>query len=229
MGPRSLLLPLLLVTSLWWRQVGGDTTPSPLASPAADVPLTFLGCPCVSACGLGWGGTEWSNLHLRAWCYTSLPNEVPPANTTLCMVSFDAASHRYWDFCVVTVVPGGPPRTQLHTFTDLVTAMVVSSVVTCSALYCVGGCIASALTSPRRTALWLPLAAMLAGACQGVCVGAPFAVILSFLFLSIPYAVDVEVAVAIGCAIALLVGYWGVGRHYKRADAPHPAELYGGG
>ena len=192
----------------------GATLLSHQISPALATDYTTDGCPCYGDCARTIDG------FFTPWCYTS-PTD-PPSDGTYCG-KFSSTRRAYWAECIVNVT-GVSEHYFLTTFNDMTTVMLVSSTALCGALYCIAGCIASLLTSPQRTVLWLPLASMMLGACQGFFIGAPFAVILSFLYLSIPYAIDFQVAVSLGLAVAVMVVYLGMGRHHKPFEAPHASE-----
>ena len=180
--------------------------------------VTVEGCPCLSDCARTIDG------FLTAWCYTTLAD--PPALDTgesYCG-KWSSSRRAYWSECIVNVT-GANEHYFLTTFQDMATVMAVSSTAICATLYCLAGCIASFLTSPQKTVYWLPLASAFLGGCQGFFIGAPFAVILSFLYLSIPYAIDFEVTVSLGIAVAVLVVYLGMGRHHKPHEAPHASEF----
>jgi hypothetical protein len=191
----------------------GASVAALMAAPAsADV--TTDGCECLGECKRTLDG------FLVAWCYTSVVDP-PPGNYC---GKFSASRNAYWAECVVNVTSTNSGH-YLTTFNEMVQVMAVSTTALCGILFGVAGCIASVLTSPRKTALWLPVVSAALGAFQGFFVGAPFAVFVAFLYLSIPYAIDFAVALNLGVAVALLVVYMGLGRHHRPFDAPHPAEL----
>lgn len=188
--------------------------PPPAAAQSGAV--TVDGCACVGDCKRTLDG------FLYSWCYTS---GVDPPPGVYCG-RFSPSRRAWWAECEVNVTgaDGGSVAPHLTTFPAMATTMTVATVATCGVLYCAAGCAASLLISPRRTLLWLPWLAMTLGVCQGLSVGAPFAVIVAFLYLSLPYAIGFDVAVSLGTAVAVLVAYWGLGRHYKPVEPPHASE-----
>ena len=187
---------------------------------AAGGALTLDGCPCVGECARTIDG------FLVAWCYTSPPSPpltVPPA---FCG-KYSASRRAYWAECVVNVTGAGlgGAAHPVTTFHEMASIMTLSAVALCGALMGAAGVVAAALTSPRRALLWLPCASLVLGGCQGFCVGAPLAVVLAFLYLSIPYAIDYEVAVGLGVVVGLLVVYGSLGRHGRAYAAPHACEF----
>ena len=61
--------------------------------------------------------------------------------------------------------------------------------------------------------------------CQALFVAAVFAACIAFLYLSMPYALELPVAVALGVACALMLLYASLGRQYARARPLHPSEF----
>lgn len=182
----------------------------------AYVSLTVDGCECLGDCARTIDG------FLTPWCYTS-STDPPPGQYC---GKYSQSRRAYWAECVPNVNISGTTQTRyVTTFSEMSSVMTISSTAICGALYGIAGCVASMLTSPKRTLYWLPFASLLLGACQGFFVGAPFAVILSFLYLSIPYAIDWDVAVALGTALAVLVVYASLGRHQKPFEPPHASEF----
>lgn len=203
---RTLLLLSTLATILWQAR--------------ADESHTVEGCPCQSACSRT---LDYPDV---PWCYTSpVPTDLTDnASLANCGRYYSQKKHAYWDACVVNTTNVGQHTQTLDTLSGMWATMTVATTASCAAAYCIAGCIASGLISTKRTLLWLPGTALVLGACHGFGIGAVFAVIVSFMFLSIPYAVDFTTIVALGCGLAVLIVYSGLGRHYDRFVAPHTAE-----
>ena len=102
--------------------------------------------------------------------------------------------------------------------------ITASTVAATSGVYAVAGCAATLLTSPQRTFYWLPCISALFGACHGVIVGDITAAVLAFLYLSIPYALDVSVAISLGLAVALFLTYSALGRQRQPPFSMHASE-----
>ena len=77
--------------------------------------------------------------------------------------------------------------------------------------------------------VWLPGLAAALGAGHGLVVGAVVAALISLLYLSVPYAIDLRLALAMGVGVAALLGFGALGRHSRKAgeggDALHASEL----
>jgi Putative transmembrane protein 170 len=175
------------------------------------------GCLCLSTCE-----RSLASLTLPA-CETSPKN--PPANATSYCGYYSSVLSVYIDTCIPNVTSSNPQVFFLDSFNQIWTYTTVSVTAGCAAVYAVAGCIASCLTSPKRTFLWLPGTALLFGACQGFVVGSIFAIVMSFMYLSMPYAIESRVAIALGLGLALLLVYSALGRQYQRFSAPHASEF----
>jgi hypothetical protein len=185
---------------------------------AAAGARTLDGCPCVGECARTIDG------FLTPWCYTS-PSPPEPPPQAYCG-KYSSTRRAYWAECAANVTGSGGfvASHPVTTFSELAGVMATSAVALCAALMGAAGVVAAALTSPRRALPWLPCAALALGGCQGVCVGGPIAAILAFLYLSIPYAIDYEVAVGLGVVVGLLAVYASLGRHARAHAAPHACE-----
>jgi hypothetical protein len=86
------------------------------------------------------------------------------------------------------------------------------------------GAIAACLTSPSKTMFVLPAAAGSLGLCYGFLAGGIFAVLISYYYLVLPYAIDLNVAVSLGGAFGLMLVYAATGRQHKRFEPPHASE-----
>ncbi len=118
---------------------------------------------------------------------------------------------------------------QLINFRGMWGYMTTSTVASLALLYGAMGCAASLRTSPRSTLAWLPGLAALLGACQGLAVGSVFAMLVSFVYLSIPYAIDVRVAVSLGLGLAVVLAYAALGRHHNATGIKARAGEVGNG
>jgi hypothetical protein len=127
---------------------------------------------------------------------------------------FSVSRLRYWDECTLVNTTGSTPVITLTTFESMWTYMTISTVGFTVLVYGTLGCAAAALTSARRSTafLWLPAAAACVGGCQAFVVGAIFASIVSFMYLSMPYAIDDRVAVSMGLGLGLILVYASLGR-----------------
>ena len=176
------------------------------------------GCPCLGACA------RTIDIPTSPWCFTSpVPTDDTPNNTALYCGSYDPDRVAYRDYCVVNTTGAATVRT-IDNLPELWATMTVSTTLAVAAAYGIAACAASILISTKRTIWWLPISAIGMGAAQGFSVGAVFAVIVSFLFMAIPYAVEWSTVVALGIGLACLIVYSGMGRHYSVVVAPAAAE-----
>lgn len=120
----------------------------------------------------------------------------------------------WWEECTVNVTSIAP-HVYLTSFESLWATITVSATATCAVTYLIAGIIASCLTSPRKTFYWLPLVATLLGGLHGFIAGATFAAITSFMYMSLPYAVDNTVAISLGVGLAVVLTYAALGRQYN--------------
>ena len=177
--------------------------------------ITTSGCPCVTPC------TRTIDSLAQPWCQTSAS---PVAASALgCGPSYSPTLQAYWDYCQLNIT-STPSDVVLTTFPEMWSAMTISTVAAMSGVYAVAGCTATMLTSPQRTIYWLPCFSAMIGAFHGIFVGGISAMILAFLYLSIPYALDSSVAVSLGLAVAVFVTYSALGRHRRPALAMHASE-----
>ena len=80
---------------------------------------------------------------------------------------------------------------------------MVTCVGTVAAVYGAAGALAARGSStPLKVILWAPAAGAVLGALHGLVVGAPFAALLAFFYMALPYAIDVSVAISLGLALA---------------------------
>lgn len=203
-GSGNVVVLLLCMTNVW-----------------ADVSYTIGGCECFGLC------ERTIDSPFVAWCSTTPPiAEQPAANLTCPTAAYSRLRGAYWEPCVQNItgyLPG--ERIYLTTFRSMWSYMLVSAVATSTIAYCLMGCSASILTSPKRTLLWLPAVSGLMGAGQGFLIGAPAAACLSFIYLTMPYAIERWVAVALGVGLAILASYTALGRTHGRKNRVHASEM----
>lgn len=201
--------PLLLALALF----------SFLRHAVAVTSYTKGGCECVGAC------ERTIDSPFITWCTTS-PSVPESQNSTCLTASYSRSRGAYWEVCVqnTTGIQVGE-RVYLTTFKGMWGYMTVSAVGASAVAYCLMGCAASVLTSPKRTLLWLPLLAGFIGAGQGLLLGATLSACLSFLYLTLPYAIPVEVGVALGLAVALIASYSALGRTHGKRTFVHGSEM----
>jgi hypothetical protein len=191
---------------------------------------TKLGCPCKGSC------ERTVDSPFQPWCYTSDrpapaptvpvagPGGVVPSSEPHPCGKYSVTREAYWAPCTTVVqAETGPVSLQLTTFTSMWTYMKISTVAATTAAHFVLGCAAAAVTG--KSLLWLPSFTAFLGFCHAFFVGSVFSAAIAFLYLSVPYAVDVRVAVAMGCGLAVLLTYSALGRHHKGAPPPHASEL----
>ena len=184
--------------------------------------LSLHGCACSAACA------RTVDSPLKPWCPTS-------GNVSAtCGLGFSVAYNTLWDWCSVdtNATGAGGAAPQLETFREMWSVMTASAVTALAGVYLVAGCAAAALATGWPPApdgealllwLWLPGLAALLGSCHAMLVGAVLAALLSLLYLSVPYAIDVRVAVAMGVGIAALLAFGALGRHARKSEGGEPA------
>ena len=188
-----------------------------LPAPAAAADVTLGGCECEGDC------TRTINFDslTSPWCYTAAPGP----NTSCTTARYSATTQRYWDYCSVNATSTST-TVQLTTLSSMWATMTFSTAAALAAVYGVAGCGAAALASAksRRAIWWVPAAALAFGACQGLLVGGLFAVIVSLMYLSIPSALDLSVAISLGLGLASLLVFASLGRHHQPLVPPHASE-----
>ena len=181
-----------------------------LARARAEVAIPS-GCLCLTAC------ERTIDSPFVPWCVTSRKQT---ANATdACGSTWSTSRAAYWSPCAVNATSAadgaaaGPSR-PLTTFFAMWSYICSAAVAGVAAPYAAAGLFAAArgARAPLKALLWVPAAAALAGAAHGLLVGAPLAALLALLYLSLPYAIDATVAVALGLAIAALAVFVAVGR-----------------
>jgi hypothetical protein len=174
------------------------------------------GCTCVSACG-------YSPATLAPWCQTSTS---PPAANATCGF-FSSPDDYFWDYCTQNTTSSAQSAALLRDFSSMWTAVAVPAVAVATVAAAAAGCAAVAHAAPPRAALlWaLPAAAALIGGCHALFVAAAVAAILAFFYLSMPYALELSVAVALGVALGLLLVYASLGRQHAEKHTRHPSEF----
>lgn len=183
---------------------------------------TTHGCLCFGVC------ERTIDSPFVPWC-TTTPSQDEGARgnvTAACaFAAYSPSRHAYWEACVQNVSGVAPTATvPLTTFEAIWTTMTGAAVAGTALAYALMGCAASLLTAPRRTLWWLPEAAALFGAAQGLVVGGAFSAVLAFLYLSFPTAIDRSVALALGLAMALLLSYGALGRTFAKPPAVHGSD-----
>ena len=129
-----------------------------------------------------------------------------------CDSEYSTSRAAYWQICTVNVTGASAARTDtfvfpLTTFSLMFFYIALPAAVGVAVAYGVVGFVAAlrGSTTPLKTTLWLPAAAAAIGSLHGILVGAPVAALLSLLYLSLPYAIDASVAIALGLSVAALV------------------------
>lgn len=203
----------MLVAGYLLHAVAGDEAPTTYSK---------TGCVCLGNCD------RTIDSPFTPWCYTSDHGiTVMPDNGQQFCGRYSLARQAFWDECSINVTTGGGGDTgslHLSTFQDMWSYMTIAATAATAAGYCIMGCIASVVTSPRRTLWWLPISAATLGGCHGFLIGSIFAAIVSFMYLSMPYAINVNVAVSLGMGVAVMLTYGGLGRYSRKAAAPHASE-----
>jgi hypothetical protein len=185
---------------------------------AADDSYTEGGCLCLGSCA------RTIDSLTDPWCAVS-PSPVEQSYNNTCLTAkYSQSRSEFWDFCTPNVTSNETPGPTLTTLGGMWSVITASTTTAVAAVYGLAGCAAASLTSTRRAFLWLPLLALLYGAAESFFVGSVFALIVSFLYLSIPWALDLQTAIALGFGLAALLVYTGLGRHYQSTPPPHPAE-----
>lgn len=157
-----------------------------------------------------------------AWCQTSVFD--PPknsANFTNCGSAFSTSRNYWWDSCVENITAS--TSYYLTDFESMWTTITVSSTGTVATAYLIAGILASFMTATRFL-LWLPLVSAIIGGVLGFIIGSTFAVAISFLYLSIPYAIDFATAILLGVSLGLFLVYSSFGRQFGRYDTLHASE-----
>lgn len=208
-----LLLILLLSLS---SPADAQSTSGSGSSTTANFGTSTLGCQCVEECGRTID--KWD----EAWCPTSEVN--PPANYTGCGY-WSPQLDLFWDTCVPVINGTSGDSVLLKTFPAMWTSITVSAVGTAASCFFLMGLVASGCISPGKTLVWLPFITALIGSCHALFVSAIFATILSFLYLSMPYAIDLSDGISFGVVLALLLVYASLGRQHAKMRPPHPSEF----
>lgn len=199
------------------------------------------GCKCMGSC------ERTVDSPFRPWCYTSdrgIPAPITDSsssssstrtNTTLVYCGrYSVSRQAYWDECIIVNSTGTIDQVvQLQTFEEMWSYMTISVVGSMALMYTCIGCVSLCWVTPGSgLAVLLPLSAGLFGACQGFFIGAMFAAIVAFIYLSIPYAIDARVAISLGIGLSILLAYTSLGRHYtgsfrsKRGSASSGGALH---
>jgi hypothetical protein len=121
------------------------------------------------------------------------------------------------------------PRPALSDLASMWGTITTSAVGGVMIAYFLAGVMASCLTAPRRTLAWLPCAASCLGGCQSFVAASLFAAIASFIYLSLPYAIDFAVGICLGVCVAAMFVYGALGRQYRRLEVQARGGGGGGG
>jgi hypothetical protein len=190
-----------------------------LRSVLGQVGTTQSGCICVGPC------SRTITTLTAPWCTTSLSPVSADEIFNDCVTSrYSPQLRAWWDYCQVNVTSEAPEQS-LETLTSSWAVMTASTTAALASVYLVAGCTATVLTTPQSTMLWLPCAAALIGACHGALIGGISSLFISLIFFSMPYAINVQVGVSIGLAIAIFLAYAALGRHREPPRALH-ASVY---
>lgn len=186
---------------------------------AADVyyvDVTLDGCPCLTSCQKTFDSLG------SPWCYTS--DRVELTNKTMGCGSYSVARQRFWGECttVVNSTAAGEVAA-LTTFSGVWITVTAATTAATAAAYMLAGCL-SIVFVRKRSMLWFPVVSTLMGGCHGFCFGACFAVAIAFMYLSIPYALDLYTAVALGIGMSVLLLYGSLGRQFVPGVSPHVSE-----
>ena len=164
---------------------------------------SLSGCLCLGECA------RTIDSPFKPWCVTS--RGYNGSATDACGSTYSSARSAYWAYCTVNITNAAAAGVSriffpLTTFSSIFLYISVPAAAGVSAAYCFAGLVAAfrGSTAPLKTALWLPAAAAAAGALHGIVVGAPTAALIALLYLSLPYAIDAPVAVALGLSISAL-------------------------
>jgi hypothetical protein len=176
----------------------------------ANAVTSNTGCECYGACSRSIDSLT------QPWCYTSI---IDPPSTTVGCGKYSFVRHAWWDECTVNVTDV-TPRIVLETFDGMWMVITVSATGSMMIFYFLVGCVASYLTSFRRTVLWLPVTAACLGGCEGFLAGAVFAALVAFMYLSIPYAIDLSVSISLGVGLAVILTYASLGRQHHMDRIP---------
>ena len=189
-------------------------SPAAAQAPAPAQGRSNSGCTCLGDCGYSVGS-------LSAWCAVNASAAAP------CGYEVTGPPAYWWDYCTPNVTAAAASSPLLADFSSIWTAVAVPAVALATAAAAGAGCAAAANAAPPRGALlWLlPAAAALVGGCQALFVAAVFAACIAFLYLSMPYALELSVAVSLGVALAAVLIYASLGRQYAERRPPHPSEF----
>lgn len=184
----------------------------------ADPPAyTVSGCDCLSECA------RTIDSPFTPWCYTS-PRPPEDDESIVYCGQYSPSRQAYWEECIVpSGAIGTDKNTHLTTFASMWITMTATTVVTTGAVYLIIGCYASILTA-QRLLFWFPTVMFAIGTIHSLIFGGFFSVIMSFLYLSIPYAIDLSVGIALGIGMAMIILYRAMGRHYEKIASLHLAE-----
>jgi len=174
------------------------------------------GCDCIGSC------ERTVDSPFRPWCYTSERGLPAPSTSNLINITeiycgrYSVSRLAYWDECIIINTTGTSNQVvQLQTFEEMWSYMTISIIGSMTFIYSFSSCLTLWYITPGSAiAIFLPLSVGLLGACQGFFIGAMFAAIVAFIYLSIPYAIDARVAISMGIGLSVLLSYTSLGRQY---------------
>jgi hypothetical protein len=177
-------------------------------------------CACLSTC------ERTLDSPFVPWCVTSYAASLNATDAGACGSFYSSSRAGFWAPCTVNVtgqaagVGASSAFQPLTTFGGMFVYITAAAAGGCAAAYGAVGLMAALRGSaaPLRALLWMPATAAAAGALHGVFVGAPAAALLAFLYLSLPYAIDAAVAVALGLTLAAFAVFAAASRAGVGAD-----------
>ncbi len=188
-----------------------------LTSAAAATEYASSGCVCVTACARSIDSP------LVPWCVTSYN---AATNATATCGAYSTLRSAWWEACTVvttssTASGAEPLFFALTTFRSVWVYVTTTCVCVVSAAYAAAGVAAATrgASAPLRALAWAPAAAASVGAAHGLVVGAPFGAALAFLYMALPYPIDVSAAIALGAALGALAVFFAVDRDGPRLGA----------
>jgi hypothetical protein len=190
---------------------------------------TQLGCLCLDACARTLDLSPFSPM-----CLTFRGPALPANGTRTCAVggfgTYSALRDAYWDLCTAAAgnasLAGAATdllQTQLTTFGGMFFFMFFSALAGVALAYLL---VAAALLwalrgSVPRAVMCLPCM----GCCHVAIPGAVFSAIVSLVYLSIPYAIDLGVAVVLGLTMAAVLLFFAFNRDQPRHKPAHAVEF----
>jgi hypothetical protein len=184
----------------------------PAAAASIVTEFSTGGCLCLTTC------ERTIDSPIDPWCITSY-------NSSATCGSFSASRGAFWQTCTVgartetTASSANPLFFPLKTFRAVFVYVMVTCVGTVAAVYGAAGALAARGSStPLKVLLWAPAAGAVLGALHGLVVGAPFAALLAFFYMALPYAIDVSVAISLGLALAGIAVFFACSKDGLRTE-----------